>query len=289
MVCRSNAPKDSQCSAHSSPGVQALVLPPMSRQMNMTEEQARETWSKLEAAIAKIHEQNASTLSFEELYRYAYNMVLHRHGQMLYSGMEESLRQHLKNVIQGLDSRHDMAFVRQVLDKWKAYHKSTQLIRDILMVRTCVPRAASYSVEQPGHIRVLFARHLWRDDSAHGQSVQYMDRTFVKNYKRVPAYQRGMEIWTEEVIQPALGSQLLDLFLGEVAAERSGDTIDRAVLHSFTSMMTELGKHVYVNELEKPFLAQSKVYFECAPAAGGGMHDSTPERALPISYPLARV
>jgi hypothetical protein len=109
----------------------------MSRHMNMSEDEARETWSKLKAAIAKIHEQNASSLSFEELYRHAYKMVLHRHAQMLYTGMENSLRQHLRQMTNDLDNRSDLAFVRQLLIKWHAYHKSTQLVRDILMV--CLP------------------------------------------------------------------------------------------------------------------------------------------------------
>ena len=49
----------------------------------------------------------------------------------------------------------------------------------------------------------------------------------------------------------------------QVAAERSGEAIDRTVLAAFTKMMTELGKHVYINELEKPFLEASQAHFEC--------------------------
>lgn len=115
--------------------VQMLSVPTMSRSMNMSEEQAHATWAKLEAAIEKIHQQNASSLSFEELYRYAYNMVLHRWAPMLYKGMEDSLRAHLSKVKDELNAYTDMAFMRQLLLKWTMYHKSTQLIRDILMAR----------------------------------------------------------------------------------------------------------------------------------------------------------
>jgi cullin 3 len=112
----------------------------------MSEEQAKETWAKLEKAITMIHSQNASSLSFEELYRSAYNMVLHRHGQMLYSGMEQSLRNHLADVLRGLEQKSGMAFAREVLAKWAAYHKSTGMIRDILMVRC--PQATSLPLMQ---------------------------------------------------------------------------------------------------------------------------------------------
>lgn len=41
-----------------------------------------------------------------------------------------------------------------------------------------------------------------------------MDRTFVKNFDRTPVYQRGMEIWTEEIIRKGeVGHHLRRLFL----------------------------------------------------------------------------
>jgi len=36
----------------------------------------KDTWAKLSTAIKEIQNHNASKLSFEEHYRYAYNMVL---------------------------------------------------------------------------------------------------------------------------------------------------------------------------------------------------------------------
>jgi hypothetical protein len=115
--------------------VQILSAPNMGRSMNMTDEEARESWAKLETAMKHIHEQNASHLSFEELYRTAYTLVLHRHGQLLYNGFETSLRKHLQGVRAKFKDKSGMAFVTEVLAQWTSYHKSTQMIRDILMVR----------------------------------------------------------------------------------------------------------------------------------------------------------
>ncbi|EFH63556.1 hypothetical protein ARALYDRAFT_894845 [Arabidopsis lyrata subsp. lyrata] len=42
---------------------------------------ADKTWQILERAIHQIYNQDASGLSFEELYRNAYNMVLHKFGE----------------------------------------------------------------------------------------------------------------------------------------------------------------------------------------------------------------
>jgi cullin 3 len=53
-------------------------------------------WTKsLKAAIQEIQKKNNSGLSFEELYRNAYTMVLHKHGEKLYTGTREVVIEHL--------------------------------------------------------------------------------------------------------------------------------------------------------------------------------------------------
>ena len=47
----------------------------------------------------EIQRKNNSGLSFEELYRNAYTMVLHKHGERLYTGLKEVVTQHLVNKI----------------------------------------------------------------------------------------------------------------------------------------------------------------------------------------------
>ncbi len=48
---------------------------------------AHATFASLASAMDEIHNRNASTLSFEELYRNAYNLVLHKHRNLLYEGV----------------------------------------------------------------------------------------------------------------------------------------------------------------------------------------------------------
>ena len=57
---------------------------------------------------------------------------------------------------------------------------------------------------------------------------------------------------------------MLEIFLEQVGAERSGDIVDRSTLSEVTKMMLELGKPVYIQELQEPFLARSKEFFLCA-------------------------
>jgi hypothetical protein len=96
-----------------------------------------------------------------------------------------------------------------------------------------------------------------------GGVVQYMDRTYVRQFNRTAVYERGMEIWTEEVVRTtSVGGQLLRIFLENVAADRSGEPVARGTLQDVTKMMLELGRCVYVEELETPFLAESKAFFQ---------------------------
>ncbi|KAJ0472788.1 putative cullin protein, neddylation [Helianthus annuus] len=59
---------------------------------------ADKTWRLLEHAIDEIYNQNASGLSFEELYRCAYNMVLHKYGEKLYTGLVSTMTSHLVTI-----------------------------------------------------------------------------------------------------------------------------------------------------------------------------------------------
>ena len=62
---------------------------------------AHATFVSLALAMDEIHN-NASTLSFEELYRNAYNLVLHKHGNLLYEGVQDRLGMHLRRSGAGL-------------------------------------------------------------------------------------------------------------------------------------------------------------------------------------------
>lgn len=67
--------------------------------MNMDEKYVESIWSLLRNAIQEIQKKNNSGLSFEELYRNAYTMVLHKHGERLYSGLKEVVTTHLEKQV----------------------------------------------------------------------------------------------------------------------------------------------------------------------------------------------
>jgi len=57
------------------------------------------TWAIIEAAFREIHTKNASKLSYEELYRNAYRIVLKKKGEQLYDKVHEFERHWLASVV----------------------------------------------------------------------------------------------------------------------------------------------------------------------------------------------
>ncbi|CAB1326701.1 unnamed protein product [Coregonus sp. 'balchen'] len=67
--------------------------------MTMDEKYVNNIWDLLKNAIQEIQRKNNSGLSFEELYRNAYTMVLHKHGEKLYTGLRQVVTEHLINKV----------------------------------------------------------------------------------------------------------------------------------------------------------------------------------------------
>lgn len=59
---------------------------------------AQRTWQILRDTIGEIHRKNASHLSFEELYRNSYNMVLYKYADLLYRNVSEVIQSRLKEL-----------------------------------------------------------------------------------------------------------------------------------------------------------------------------------------------
>lgn len=207
-------------------------------------------------------------------------MVLHRYGSRLYAGMEAALTAHLRGIARDLEGLSGGRFLSELLHRWAAYHKSTQMIRDILMVRGRGVRRGWDA------LRLRWGLVLACDCGSHHHAAgtrynahpvhprplaQYMDRTYVHQLKKTTVYDRGMQLWTAEIVRHArIGPLLRGLLLDEVARERAGEAVNRGVLRSVTKMLLELGTDVYLADFEAPFLEASTQYFRCGRVGGRG-------------------
>ena len=98
---------------------------------------AEKTWQLLDNAIQEINNHNASGLSYEELYRNAYNMVVNKYGERLYTGLVETETTHLQQVASRVEAAQGESLLRALRAEWENHNKSVSMIRDILMV--CSP------------------------------------------------------------------------------------------------------------------------------------------------------
>jgi cullin 3 len=89
---------------------------------------AQQTWGALANAIDEIYNRNASQLSFEELYRNAYNLVLHKYGTLLYEGVTEKLHQHLTATAKRLEQVPDSSLLEEISCTWAEHQVSMSMM-----------------------------------------------------------------------------------------------------------------------------------------------------------------
>lgn len=67
------------------------------RRVSKSQQDTSTQWAVIEHGLQQIYSKNASSLSFEELYRNAYNMVLFRAGDQLYQGTKSYISSVIDN------------------------------------------------------------------------------------------------------------------------------------------------------------------------------------------------
>ena len=85
---------------------------------NFSEEDSKKSWRLLETAISKIYEKKYYELSYEELYRNAYYLVLHRYGDVIYTNLQESVQFHLKSYHNRIQQTPESNFLIEINNTW---------------------------------------------------------------------------------------------------------------------------------------------------------------------------
>ena len=203
-----------------------MNIRPYKVQALMNREGAEKLWSKLEKAFEDIYKKKTSELYFEELYRTAYNLVLQKHGDMLYQGVADCFRKHALIVCEELLKVSDSSLLAELSIAWDENKTTIGKVKDIVM---------------------------------------YMDKTYILHQKVVPVYCKGVSSFRECVIyHPIIREKMRRQLLDNVLAERNGEIIDTETIKGVLNMLIELGidgERVYETEFEELFLSASKSFY----------------------------
>ncbi|KAJ0729472.1 putative cullin protein, neddylation [Helianthus annuus] len=165
--------------------------------------------------------------------RNAYNMVLHKFGEKLYSGLVSTMTLHLKQIAASVEASQGSLFLEELNRNWAEHTKALQMIRDILM---------------------------------------YMDRTFIPSTRKTPVHELGLNLWRDNIIRASnIQTRLKETLLETVQKERNGEVINRSLMRNIVKMLMDLGPSVYQQDFEKPFLdvsgnfyrGESQQFIEC--------------------------
>ena len=207
-----------------------LVIKPFRPNAQWDVAKAKSVWQALSNAIKEIHKERAGSLSFEELYRNAYNLVLQKHGDLLYRGVSEQVKNHLRLVGEKVAQATDNNLLQEINDAWEKHTTTMVMIRDILM---------------------------------------YMDRTYVVQQKKDDVYTLGLKIFLGEIARhPQVKERLLNLLLSTIQQERAGEVIDHSLIKNVLGMLVALGvgfqshtREVYQQDFEKHFLKATAEFY----------------------------
>lgn len=120
------------------------------RDNTVTLNQAQQHWNTIKDAIQKIYAHKASSLSYEELYRTAYILVLHKHGEMLYDNVRKTTVEMLQPIAQRLITMPDEDLLKEITNDWAMEKNIIIMIKDILlyMNKNFVPKMKNYQTVQ---------------------------------------------------------------------------------------------------------------------------------------------
>ncbi|KAJ3177051.1 Cullin-3, partial [Irineochytrium annulatum] len=246
-----------------------------------------DAWNKLCNSIQEIYRKNASTLSFEELYRNAYNMVLHKHGEKLYNGVHAVIKEHLDEVaVTGIvptfpvsqtvlsttssaasSGEHSslpksgsfvggQQYLKVLRDAWNEHVTCMIMIRDILLYM----------------VKIEFCARVCSLGIADGMS-QTKDRVYVKASGKTAIFDMGLEIFRDVVLRSnryPIGSKAIETVLEQIKMDREGETVDRGTVKGIIEMMLQLEMNnpikrcsstVYEMDFEPDFMRESEAFY----------------------------
>ena len=211
-------------------GMKSSLMIAGMRTQHMAPDSAQHMWTQLDVAIHQIFTQQTSSLSFNQLYNYGYQLVIHKHGHLVYEGVANSVRQHLQSKALVVLAAANETLLQSIKAIWEEFKLMSNNLHDILM---------------------------------------YVDKNYAKAHKPKPLpvfLTMAVQIFREVIVlNSEVQGRFRQILLEEVHKERQGQLIDRELMKAVLHMLTEMGPDgtdVYEDFFEQHFLSATRSYYK---------------------------
>lgn len=221
-------------------------------------------WEVLASSLREIHTKNASKLSFEELYRNAYKLVLKKRGEALYTRVKEFEEEWLANEVQP-----------RIME---------ELSQTLLLATSGTQTTATANEKRVAGEKLLRAlKQAWEDHNLcmnmTTDVLMYMDRVYCKDFRKPSIFTASMGQFRDHVLRTPLSDNPDDhisiahilnaVMLDQVQMDREGDLIDKSLLKSCAYMLEGLyetededeSTKLYLTSFEPEFLRASEEFY----------------------------
>lgn len=220
-----------------------------------------ETWAVLERAFKEIHTKNASALSFEELYRNAYKIVLKKKGDELYGR------------------------VAKFEERWLGENVRREILRYMtppLLIVDGQGRSLATTAEKrtagEGFLRAL--KQAWEEHQICmgmlTDVLMYMDRVYCTDHRQPSIFAKSMGLFRDQILrsqtqpdQSVLIEVLTRIILDQIQMDRDGEAIDPHLIKANIYMLEGLyeseqeveDEKLYLQSFEPAFLHSSAQFY----------------------------
>lgn len=207
--------------SNSKPGAaKKLVIKNFKEKPKLPENYTNETWQKLKEAVEAIQNSTSIKYNLEELYQAVENLCSHKISAKLYKQLRVVCEDHIKAQIDQFreDALDSVLFLKKIDKCWQDHCRQMIMIRSIFL---------------------------------------FLDRTYVLQNSMLPSiWDMGLELFRFYIISDLkVQSKTIDGILLLIERERNGEAVDRSLLRSLLSMLSDL--QIYQDSFEQRFLEET--------------------------------
>ncbi|XP_062907312.1 cullin-4A-like isoform X2 [Mobula hypostoma] len=184
----------------------------------------QDTWQKLHEAVGTIQNSTSIKYNLEELYQAVENLCSYKVSATLYKQLRQVCEDHVKAKIQQFqeDSLDSSLFLKKINKCWQDHCQQMIMIRSIFL---------------------------------------FLDRTYVLQSSMLPSiWDIGLELFRTHIINDkTVQNKTIDGILLLIEKERNGEAVDRSLIRSLLSMLSDL--QVYQESFEQRFLEETNCLY----------------------------